>query len=70
MTKCPCQACTDRHFNCHTMCRRYKDWKKENDDTKAWLKDQRPCASDRTFQAYYEKIRRRARGQERTKGGG
>ena len=29
MMKCPCKDCFDRRFNCHSMCTRYKDWKKE-----------------------------------------
>lgn len=27
MGAAPCKDCGERRFNCHSMCRKYKDWK-------------------------------------------
>ena len=36
--KCPCKGCTDRTITCHSVCRRYaewKDWKEEGNRVRA-----------------------------------
>ena len=30
---CPCKDCTDRIFLCHSMCEKYKAWRREHDKT-------------------------------------
>ena len=35
MRRCPCKDCQKRHFNCHSMCRDYKDWKKDHTEMMA-----------------------------------
>ena len=27
VVRCPCKGCIDRHFNCHTRCKLYEDFK-------------------------------------------
>ena len=34
MTKQPCRNCTDRVVGCHSTCKKYKDWKKEDQERK------------------------------------
>lgn len=36
--KCPCKGCADRTITCHSVCRRYaewKDWKEEGNRVRA-----------------------------------
>ena len=31
----PCKDCFDRTITCHSVCRRYQDWKKEHEEQMA-----------------------------------
>lgn len=31
MMECPCRYCKDRNVNCHAICKKYKQWSKENE---------------------------------------
>ena len=44
--KTPCNGCTDRTITCHGVCRRYQEWKEEQEKVKQWLKDQEPITSE------------------------
>ena len=65
MKNSPCCGCTDRTAECHAACERYKAWKAWRNEVNQWLKDQHPPDSQRLKKASADKIRRRARGQER-----
>ena len=41
----PCKGCTDRTITCHVVCTRYQEWKKELEETKQWLNDQKPVTT-------------------------
>ena len=32
-----CKGCVDRHENCHSECEKYKEYRQELEDYKAWL---------------------------------
>lgn len=36
----PCKDCLDRTLTCHSVCRRYEDWKIENAARQDWLREQ------------------------------
>ena len=59
--RCPCRGCTDRTVTCHSVCQRYKEWKKYNDERRAWLKAQLPMTSEGVKKREIENIRRRAK---------
>ena len=40
MSVAPCKGCPDRHPNCHSVCKPYLDFQKEQCDTNAWLRSQ------------------------------
>ena len=40
MTKCPCKGCENRTVTCHSVCRRYEDWKIERAAEKDYTRDQ------------------------------
>jgi hypothetical protein len=63
--KNPCNGCTDRTVACHGVCRRYQEWKAEQKKVKQWLREHTNEPSSGSVKAYYERIRRAARGQER-----
>ena len=31
ITNCPCKDCGDRHLNCHSECKKYKNWVAEKE---------------------------------------
>mgnify|MGYP007004264932 FL=1 len=35
----PCKGCSDRHCACSTTCEKYLEWRKEYDEKKEWLKE-------------------------------
>lgn len=46
LNKCPCYQCEERHIGCHSDCRRYLDWKAENDAARK--REQEWRAAERT----------------------
>lgn len=40
MKKCQCKGCEERSEACHDRCEKYKAWKEERDEVKAWLTEQ------------------------------
>lgn len=38
MLKCPCHRCEYRHIGCHSKCKRYSDYAKENTEVMKELK--------------------------------
>ena len=60
--KCPCRGCTDRTITCHGVCRRYQDWKKQDEAEKKWLREQQPQINENAYKQQMKKIRNRARG--------
>ena len=40
MTKCPCKGCENSTVTCHSVYRRYEDWKIENAARQDWLREQ------------------------------
>ena len=68
--KCPCKGCTDRTLTCHGVCDRYKAWKTEEADKKAWLDGFRHETSDAARRGERKKLIQQARGQRKRKGGG
>lgn len=63
MTKSPCKDCFDRTITCHTVCRRYQEWKtihaeeverarqaKENNSTSRTI-------SDTSLRKYWQSLR-------------
>lgn len=67
--KCPCRGCTDRTVTCHGVCKRYQEWKKYNDDRKAWLKAQMPMTSEGVKKREIENLRRKAKYGNRSRWG-
>ena len=60
MRKCPCKGCNKRYKACHDTCKEYKDWKKELDTTKTWLRNvNTSITSQAAERSFKEKLRRR-----------
>lgn len=63
MTKSPCKGCLDRTITCHTMCRRYQEWKsvheKEVEQAKQAKKDNMTIRdiSDIALRRYWKSLR-------------
>ena len=55
--KCPCKGCEDRTITCHGVCKRYQEWKKNLDETKKWLREQKPMQSDAREKQQNERLR-------------
>ena len=53
--KNPCHGCDRRTITCHGVCKEYEAWKKENEDRKEWLKNQRPIVNERAFKSQMKK---------------
>ena len=62
MKKGPCLGCGDRAEKCHGSCEKYKAWKKEDENMKAWLKKHKYEPSDGMTKAAQNNLRARARG--------
>ena len=60
--RCPCRGCADRTITCHGVCKRYQDWKKEDEAEKKWLKSHRPAPPEGAKRAVTNRIKARARG--------
>ena len=60
--KCPCKGCDHRKLGCHGICKDYQAWKKEDEDKKKWLNEQKPMINDSAIKGQREKIKRIARG--------
>ena len=55
---CPCKGC--ERSGCgeyHTHCQKYKDWKKENDDKKKWLHEQRQEPTEGAIKGQRKRIK-------------
>ena len=52
MPVAPCKGCPDRHLNCHSVCKPYLDYRKEQDDTNAWLRSQAQALADNACYKY------------------
>jgi hypothetical protein len=51
------------------VCKRYQEWKKYNDDRKAWLKAQMPMTSEGVKKREIENLRRKAKYGNRSRWG-
>jgi len=60
--KCPCKGCTERTVLCHGRCDGYQEWKKYNEEKRAWLDGFRTITSEAGKRKSREKIMARARG--------
>lgn len=60
--KCPCQGCKHRTITCHGVCKKYQDWKKEDEKQKAWLREQQYVPSVRLKKSEAQNIKMRSRG--------
>ena len=67
--KCPCKGCVDRRLTCHGFCRQYKDWQKENQAEKEWLREQNWTRTENQRDSFFAMMRKKAKGIIRTKGG-
>ena len=73
MMKNPCHECTDRTITCHGVCRRYEEWKKENEKKKKWLNEQKHEPSDGCLKGQRQRIkdgRSRRKWNVKTRNGG
>ena len=60
---CPCKGCTDRTITCHSVCKRYDDWKIEHKKMMNAIRYHSEVArSEHAAQAYWEKIKKKKRG--------
>ena len=55
---CPCKGCADRTVTCHGVCRRYQEWKEENNKKNAWLRDQQSVTSEYGLKKHNERLKR------------
>ena len=66
--KCPCKGCTDRTLTCHSVCRRYEDWKIERAAIKDYTREMnREFVSDAVIRRHWRnlKSRRHSAGERR-----
>ena len=56
--KCPCKGCTDRTIVCHSLCRRYTEWKEERENVNKWLRDSMPPTSEAGLKGRNERLKR------------
>ena len=66
MTKTPCKNCHDRTVTCHTMCRRYQEWKKTHEEEAARIRETRhsdysPTICERSIRTAWRNMLRRNR---------
>lgn len=52
MLVAPCKGCPNRHPNCHSVCKPYLDFQKEQCDTNAWLRSQARASSENACYMY------------------
>ena len=58
MKASPCKGCPDRTLTCHSVCRRYEDWKIEKAAQQDWLREQNSVAvSDSVVRRHWKNQR-------------
>ena len=61
--KCPCKGCTDRTVTCHSVCKKYEDWKIEDRAIKDGLRDLKVNTfSEVALKLHLEKMKKKKRG--------
>ena len=62
MSRAPCKGCQDRTITCHGVCRRYEEWKKEEERRKTWEEQFKFEPSDQARRGKRQKLIKQARG--------